>query len=307
MSKILVVGSTNVDLIASVDHLPIPGETVGNARFFQSDGGKGANQAVATALLGGDTHFVTCLGDDAHGHRLQNKFSELGMVTSCYMSSREATGTALIFVSENGENCIAVAPGANSQLDVDIINQIEPFIAEADFLLLQLEIPMPTIYYIIEKAYKLGTKVILNPAPATALPANILSKIYLITPNETECGILTQMPVNSIDEITKAASALLCNGVQHVVVTLGCKGSLIKDSATEELVPAYKVAAIDTTAAGDVFNGALVVALSEERPLYEAVHFATQCSALSVTRMGAQTSIPTRKEVDTYFTNDIKY
>lgn len=298
MSKILVIGSTNVDLIASVGRLPRPGETVGDARFLQSDGGKGANQAVAAARLGGDVGFVTCLGEDLHAKRLREQFAAVGIDPStCFSVPGEPTGTALIYVSADGENCIAVAPGANRMLDRAAIDSVADRIAAAEYVLLQLEIPLDTVIYAIEKAYAAGTKVVLNPAPAAQLPDEVLRKVYLITPNRTECEALTGLPVRTADDASRAAAALLEKGVRRVIVTLGGEGALIKDTAGEDRVPACRVEAVDTTAAGDVFNGALLVALSEGEPLLDAVRFATRCSAVSVTRMGAQTSIPTREEV----------
>lgn len=299
MNKILVIGSTNIDLIAQVKHLPRPGETVGEARFIQSNGGKGANQAVAAARLGGDVGFVSCLGDDAAAAALRQQFTADGIDTEgLFTAAQTPTGTALIFVSEEGENCIAVSPGANHQLTPAAIDAVAERIAGAEYLLLQLEIPMETVVRAIEKASEAGTRVVLNPAPAMPLADELLRKLYLITPNRTEIETLTGIPVHTPKDASRAAAVLLAKGVEHVIVTLGSEGALIKTPTEETLIPACPVTAVDTTAAGDVFNGALLVALSEGRPLREVVRFAARCAAISVTRMGAQTSIPWRREIE---------
>ena len=267
MNKILVIGSTNIDMIACVKHLPRPGETVGEARFMQSNGGKGANQAVAAARLGGDVAFVSCLGDDAGAAALRQQFAADGINTEALFTAKDTpTGTALIFVSQDGENCIAVAPGANHSLTCEAIDAVADRIAGAEYLLVQLEIPMETVACAIEKAYAAGTRVVLNPAPAMPLADELLRKVYLITPNRTESETLTGIPVHTVQEL---------------------------------LIPARTVTPVDTTAAGDVFNGALLVALSEGRSLADAVRFAAHSASVSVTRMGAQASIPWRGELET--------
>lgn len=299
MKEILVIGSTNIDLIARVEHLPRPGETVGEACFMQSNGGKGANQAVAAARLGGDVAFVSCLGDDAGAAALRIQFADDGIDTSALLTAKETpTDTALIFVSHDGENCIAVAPGANRNLTPAAIDAAAERIAAADYLLLQLEIPVETVARAIETAHASGTRVVLNPAPAMPLDDDLLRKVYLITPNRTELETLTGIAVQTPQDASRAAAMLLDKGVENVVVTLGGDGALIRTRNEEMLVPAYRVEAVDTTAAGDVFNGALLVGLAEGQSLVEAVRFASRCASVSVTRMGAQTSIPRRSEID---------
>lgn len=299
MDKILVIGSTNIDMIACVTHLPLPGETVGEARFMQSNGGKGANQAVAAARLGGDVTFVSCLGNDTNAAMLRQQFAADGIdIKALFSAENTPTGTALIFVSQDGENCIAVAPGANHNLTPETIDAVADRIAEADYLLLQLEIPLETVTRAVERAFAAGTKVILNPAPARPLPDDLLRKIYLITPNRSESEALTGIPVRTPENASEAAGILLEKGVENVIITLGGEGALIRTPTLEERVPAQQVAVVDTTAAGDVFNGALLVALSEKKSLSEAVRFATRCAAVSVTRRGAQTSIPWRREIE---------
>ena len=271
MNKILVIGSTNIDMIACVKHLPRPG---GEARFMQSNGGKGANQAVAAARLGGDVAFVSCLGDDAGAAALRQQFAADGINTEALFTAKDTpTGTALIFVSQDGENCIAVAPGANHSLTCEAIDAVADRIAGAEYLLVQLEIPMETVACAIEKAYAAGTRVVLNPAPAMPLADELLRKVYLITPNRTESETLTGIPVHTVQDASKAAGTLLAKGVGNVIVTLGSEGALIRTPAEELLIPARTVTPVDTTAAGDVFNGALLVALSEGRSLAAAVRF----------------------------------
>lgn len=299
MNRILVIGSTNIDLIARVRQLPRPGETVGEAFFMQANGGKGANQAVAAARLGGDVGFVTCVGNDASGAALSEQFVADGIDTGAVFTVDDTpTGTALIFVSEDGENSIAVAPGANRRLTPATIDAVADRIAAADYLLLQLEIPMETVIHAVETAHKAGTKVVLNPAPAMPLSDELLRKVDLITPNRTESETLTGVAVHTVQDASRAARILQEKGVGQVIITLGADGALIRTPAGEEHVPAPRVTPVDTTAAGDVFNGALLVALAERKRLAEAVRFAARCAARSVTRMGAQTSIPWRREIE---------
>lgn len=286
-------------MIARVKKMPGVGETVGGAKFMQANGGKGANQAVAAARLGGDVTFVSCLGNDLSGKSLKKFFSEDGIdVSKMKFSLENPTGTALIFVDSKGRNSIAVAPGANSDLLPEDIESIEEDIAKAEYLLVQLEIPMQTVEKAVELAYDYGVKVILNPAPMCPISDRILSKLYLITPNETEAASLTGMAVDSEESASKVAKLLMEKGVENVIITLGEKGSFVATPKESGIVPARKVVAIDTTAAGDVYNGALVTALSEGKSLSEASLFATASSSISVSRLGAQPSIPQRCEVD---------
>ena len=299
MSKILVIGSSNIDMVARVAHLPRSGETVGDAAFMQANGGKGANQAVAAARLGGDVMFISCVGNDANGTMLRKVFAADGIDTSELITIENTpTGTALIFVSYDSENCIAVAPGANYSLTPEVVAAKAEHIADAEYLLLQNEIPQASVALAIETAYATGTKAVLNPAPAMPIDDSLLAKLYMITPNKTEAEMLTGVKVESADDAVRAADALLAKGVKNVIITLGSKGALVKSGEMQEFVPAFKVEAVDTTAAGDVFNGALLVALSEGKGLSDAVRFASRCSSVAVTRMGAQTSIPYRKEID---------
>lgn len=298
MEKIIVIGSSNVDLTARVRTLPRPGETIGGARLHQANGGKGANQAVAAARLGADVLFLTCLGNDANGEMLASQFASDGIDTSKIKFSATPTGTALIFVDDNAENCIAVAPGSNNDLLPEDVDAIKDRMADSAYLLVQLEIPMPTVEHSILLADSLGVKVIVNPAPMNALREDIFSHIWLLTPNETEAEALTGVVIGSEEDARTAAAHLMEKGVENVIITLGSKGSLVCTPEASTFVPARKVQALDTTGAGDAYNGALVAALSEGRSLVEAAKIATIASSIAVTRMGAQTSAPYRKEID---------
>ena len=296
-----MVGSSNTDMVIKAAHLPRPGETILGGTFFMNPGGKGANQAVAIARLGGPVTFICKTGSDIFGHQSQQLFEEEGINTSYVFSdSGNPSGVALITVDEKAENCIVVASGANANLLPSDLEKAEEAIERADLVLMQLEVPMETVCFVADIAWQKGKKVILNPAPAHPLPADLLRHLYLITPNETEAEMITGVKITDESSAGEAARALSGMGVQHVIITLGSKGALIYSNGKAEMVPALKVEAVDTTAAGDVFNGALTVALSEGRSLKEAARFACKASAISVTRVGAQSSAPYRNEVDIF-------
>lgn len=297
MQKIIIIGSSNMDITARVKSLPRPGETIGGGRLSQAGGGKGANQAIAAARLGADVTFVTCVGDDDSGKWMTRNFAADGMDISKVKISASPTGTALIFVDDNAENCIAVAPGANDDLLPEDVEAAKDCIAQSAYMLLQLETPMPTVCKAVELAAQAGVKVVLNPAPMTALPEEIFSKLFIISPNETEAEALTGIHIENEADARKAADALMAKGVANVIVTMGSAGSLVCTPESTEFVKAQKVKAVDTTAAGDVYNGALVTALAEGKTIVEAAAFATKASGIAVTRMGAQTSAPYRKEI----------
>lgn len=298
MSRIIVVGSSNVDLTAKMQTLPRPGETLRVSSFLQTNGGKGANQAVAAGRLGADVAFLTCVGNDSYGKQLKAQFEKDGIDTSAMKSvDGVPTGTALIFVDEKAENCIAVVPGANDELKPEDIDSAKELISKADYLVLQLEIPIETVERSIALASAAGVKVILDPAPMREFSPEAYKGLYLITPNATEAEKLTGVKVEDADGAKTAAQKLMAMGVANVIVTLGSKGSFVCTASGSTFVPALKVDAVDTTAAGDVFNGALVTALSEGKTLEQAAEFATKASAVSVTRPGAQISAPFRNEI----------
>lgn len=299
--KILVIGSSNTDMVICTGHLPLPGETVIGGTFFMNPGGKGANQAVTVARLGGRVSFVCKTGSDIFGHQANQLFNEEGIDTSYVFSdTKNPSGVALITVDTNAENCIVVAPGANAHLTPGDLQRSAEAVEAADIVLLQLEIPMETVEAAAMMAHRLGKKVVLNPAPASELPARLLETLYAITPNETEAEAIAGIRITDEHSAEEAARRIASMGVRNVIITLGAKGALVFDGRHCETVPAYRIQAVDTTAAGDVFNGALVVALSEGRTLPEAVRFACKASAISVTRVGAQSSVPYRTEVDVF-------
>lgn len=296
--KIIVVGSTNMDMVVKTDHIPVPGETVLSGSFFMNPGGKGANQAVAVARLGGEAVFISKLGSDIFGKQSFQLLDEEGIDTSHMLSDNDLpSGVAMITVDQSGENSIVVASGANANLHpADLENALDE-IGLAGIILMQLEIPMDTVLFVAEYVASRKAMVILNPAPARDLPAELLSRLDIITPNKTEAEMLSGIKVNNIENAKKAAKAIHEKGVKNVVVTMGPLGAVICQLGKMQVVPAPKANAIDSTAAGDVFNGALAVALSEDKSLTDAVKFACEAAAISVTRLGAQSSIPYRNEL----------
>jgi ribokinase len=295
---IIVVGSSNMDMVVKTEHIPVPGETVLSGSFFMNAGGKGANQAVSVARLGGEVVFITKLGNDIFGKQFSRLYNDEGIDTSFIVSDEDLpSGVALITVDKSGENSIVVASGANAHLHFSDIKPALNAIAKAGIVLLQLEIPMDTVNEVVRFAFANGVKVILNPAPANTLSQELLDGLDILTPNKTEAGMLSGLNVNNIESAKKAAKAICNRGVKNVVVTMGDLGAVICQQGKCSVVSAQKVETIDTTAAGDVFNGALAVALSEDKSLEEAVEFASEAAAISVTRMGAQSSIPYRNEL----------
>lgn len=300
--QIIVIGSSNTDMIVQLDKIPNPGETLLGGKFVTAPGGKGANQAVAAARAGGDVVFIARIGNDLFGNEtLPRLEAEKIDVTHIIRDPSEPSGVALIFVSKAGENSIGVAPGANSCLSPsDVQKAVESF-SQAAYLLIQLETPLNTVIAAVNLATSHQIPVILNPAPATQLPSSLLQNISIITPNETEAEFLTGVKVADVASAEKAAIALLQQGVSTVIITMGARGAFVANDQDSFMVPSLQICAKDSTAAGDVFNGALAVALGEEMSIRDAVSFACAAAAVSVTRMGAQTSIPTRNEIEHQF------
>jgi ribokinase len=298
-TRIYVIGSSNTDMVIKAEALPKPGETVLGGTFLMNAGGKGANQAVAAARLGGTVTFVANVGNDIFGKQATQQFQREGIDISFVTTDHaHPSGVALISVDQRGENSIVVAPGANSQLDIrKVKNALHGIIAPA-ILLLQQEIPLDTVEYILEYADLKDLKVILNPAPANKLNESVFKHIFLITPNESEAELLTGIKVDRAESAEQAADILHAKGVKNVVITLGNKGAYLSSLGIKKMIPAPPVTAQDTTAAGDCFNGALAVAISEDVALDEAVAFACKAASISVTRMGAQSSLPKRTEVN---------
>lgn len=301
MNKILVIGSSNMDLVVQVPRCPAAGETLLGSSFTTNYGGKGANQAVAVARIDSGVTFMTKLGNDTFGQQMRQHFSEEGMdLTHILTDAESPTGTALITVEDKGENRIIVVPGANARLTENDVESLSAEINSCRFVLTQLEIPLPTVLRVAEMASAAGKQLILNPAPARPLPDSLLQKVFLITPNETEAEILTGIRVSDVESARRAALWFREKGVQQIVITMGSQGAFVFTDDFQGMVPAYKVKAIDTTAAGDVFNGALTVALSEGKTTADAARFGCAASALAVMRPGAQSSIPTRTEIDAF-------
>jgi len=299
--KIAVVGSSNTDMIIKTSRIPRPGETVLGGEFHMAAGGKGANQAVAAARAGGDVAFIARIGTDIFGKKAVEGFIHDRVdVEHVYQDRRTASGIALISVGQNGENSIAVASGANAKLSAEDVRSARRAIASAKILLMQLETPLETVRKAAEIAAANKVPIILNPAPARALDDRLLRLVSFLTPNETETELLTGIKIKKESDMAKASQKLLNKGVHAVFITLGVKGVFVA-SETEKIrriISAFKVKAVDSTAAGDVFNGALAVALAEGRPLLDAAHFANAAAALSVTKLGAQPSAPYRKEIE---------
>ncbi len=298
LNRITVIGSSNTDMVIKTTKLPVPGETILGGNFFMNPGGKGANQAVAASRLGGKVSFVAKTGDDIFGKQAKQLFESEGVNTDyMFTDSENPSGVALITVDANAENCIVVAPGANSYLDKADIEKAREEILRSDIILMQLEIPIETVNYAADIAFNAGKKVILNPAPACELPDELLRKLYIITPNETEAELLTGIKVTDLATAEIAARALRKKGVKIVIITLGSKGAFFYAEEGFKIVPAPKVVAVDTTAAGDVFNGALAVAISEGMELEKAIELANKAASIAVTRLGAQSSAPYWKEL----------
>ena len=296
--NIVVVGSSNTDMVVRVPALPRPGETVLGGTFYTAAGGKGANQAVAAARAGGAVTFVACVGDDAFGAQAVQGFREDGIDTTYVFTTPDApSGVALIMVDDDAENSIAVASGANALLRPHHIEQAQDAIAGADVLLVQLETPLETVAAAVRLAARHGVRVILNPAPAQTLDDALLQHVSVLTPNVSETELLTGLSLGDAARLAAAATALLAKGIEAVLITLGSDGLYVAASEVREQLSAFEVKAVDTTGAGDAFNGALAVALAEQQPLREAARFAAAAAALSVTRRGAQPSAPRRDEI----------
>ena len=298
MKKIIVIGSSNVDMVVKISHLPAPGETILGGEFLMNQGGKGANQAVAVERLGGNLIFMAKLGDDILGRQSVAYFKKEGIDTRYItLNENSASGVALISVDDHAENSIVVASGTNMLLNEQDVDKVVEEMCEGDILLMQLEIPLQTVEYAARKAFEKGVKVVLNPAPARNLPKELLRYLYMITPNRIEAEMLTGIKITHDADAEGVAEEIRAMGVKNVIITLGSKGCCIKVDGVSYRVDAFKVEPVDTTAAGDTFNGALCVGLAEGMDLKQAALMASKASAIAVTRMGAQSSIPCREEL----------
>ncbi|MFK8260138.1 ribokinase [Erwinia sp. AnSW2-5] len=299
--KLAVLGSINADHILNLTHFPRPGETVIGKQYQVAFGGKGANQAVAAGRSGADIAFIACVGEDDIGERIRQQLvNDRIDVSPVEAVVGDSTGVALIFVNGEGENTIGIHAGANAALTPARVEQHQQVIADAAALLMQLESPLESVLAAAKIAHQHQTQVILNPAPATELSDELLSLVDMITPNETEAQILTGVAVNSDEDAARAAAVLHDKGIRTVLITLGSRGVWLSEQGKGQRIPGFRVEAVDTIAAGDTFNGALITALIEQRPMAEAVRFAHAAAAISVTRRGAQPSVPWRDEIDSF-------
>jgi len=301
MKDIIVIGSLNMDLVTQTSRLPLPGETIHGMQFKMVPGGKGANQAAAAALLGGNVYMAGSVGGDSFGTQLTQNLSRKGVNTEYVLTVPEtSTGIASILVDEHGENSIVVVAGANFKVKKEDIDAVKPLIARCGFMMLQFEIPLDVVAYAVETARQLGVKTVLNPAPAYQKGSAFIHLVDYLILNETEIELFSGIKVTGHEMAEQAARVLLKRGVQTVLVTLGGDGVLLVNENTVQHVPAWKVKVVDTTAAGDAFTAGFTVALADGKSLEEAVDYANVVGAITVTRFGAQTSLPTRDEVAEY-------
>ncbi len=301
MPRVCVIGSANLDFTMALPRLPRPGETVTGGTLLINRGGKGANQAVAARRLGAEVRMIGCVGEDGGGAEIREGLAQLGIAVDGLMTAPgAATGTALILVDPAGENEIGVAPGANHRLTVDMVRAHEGSVAWAQVLLCQLEIPLPVVRWALEVAKRHGVTTILNPAPIQPLGDDLLALADVLTPNELEAGTLSGIEASDLDSAREAAGRLLGCGARRVVITLGGQGALACDGQSALHFPAFQVTAVDTTAAGDAFNGALAVGLAAGGSLEQAIPLAGAAAALTCTKRGAQDSLPDRAEVERF-------
>ncbi|WP_297115392.1 ribokinase [Enterobacter sp. ECC-175] len=299
--KLVVLGSINADHILNLESFPTPGETVTGNQYQVAFGGKGANQAVAAGRSGADIAFIACTGDDDTGERVRKQLASDNIdISPVSVVKGESTGVALIFVNAEGENVIGIHAGANAALTTERVDAQREIIASAKALLMQLESPVESVLAAAKIAHENHTSVVLNPAPARVLSDELLALVDIITPNETEAEKLTGVRVENDDDAARAARALHDKGIGTVIITLGSRGVWASINGEGRRVPGFKVKAIDTIAAGDTFNGALVTALLEGEVLDDAIRFAHAAAAIAVTRKGAQPSVPWRKEIDEF-------
>lgn len=300
--KVVVFGSFVVDLMARIPHLPVPGETVKGPMFKMGPGGKGFNQGVAAHKAGADVTMVTKIGKDSFGDIALHTMDELGMTKEhVFISEEDKTGIALILVDENtSQNEIAIVSGACGTITEKDTNSVKELIRESEYILLQLEVNQDANERIAEYACENGVKVIINTAPYSKISDEFLSKAYMVTPNEVEAEALTGIKVEDLESAKKAATIFKKKGVKKVLITLGEKGVFISDDDKDEILPAFHVNAVDTTGAGDAFNGGFITALAEGKDIWEAAKFANAAAALSVQKLGTTPSMPARKEIDEF-------
>lgn len=301
-SKVTVFGSFVVDLMARTPHLPVPAETVKGSLFKMGAGGKGFNQCVAAHKAGADVTMVTKMGRDSFANVALDVMDELGMTKDhIFFNEKDATGIALILVDEGtSQNEIVIVPGACATITKEDTDSIEDLIKSSEYVLLQLEVNQDANERVADIAYKNGVKVILNTAPYSPVTDEFLSKVYMVTPNEVEAEEMTGIKIDSLEAAKQAAEVFRSKGVEKVVITLGSRGVFVSADGREEIIPCFKVDALDTTGAGDAFNGAFLTALAEGKDEWEAARFANALAAISVTRLGTTPAMPTREEVEAF-------
>ena len=298
LKKILVIGSIGYDLTTYYEKMPVLGETIVGKKFAQNPGGKGDNQAVAAARAGGDVTFLGAVGDDNYENILKKNLEDNNVKHNLKVVPNMSCQIATILVDQNGQNSIIIVPGANNYVDKKQIDDNEKLIDENDIILMQLEIPIETVEYAIDKAYEKKKIIILNPAPGQPLSDNILKKVDYLTPNESELSLITGMPTNTIEQIELASKKIIELGARNLIVTLGEKGCLLCNKEGTKIFPAFPTKAIDTTGAGDCFAGAFVTYLSKGYPIEESIKYANLASSISVTKIGTIPSLPTQKEIE---------
>jgi len=301
MKKICIIGSIGYDLTTYMYQFPKAGETIVGKKFIQNPGGKGDNQAIAAARVGGDVTFIGAVGDDNYGELLKKSLEANNVKTQLKIVPNMSSQIATILIDETGENRIVIVPGANNFVDKKQIDDNFDIIKECDIILMQLEIPMETVEYVVDKFYELNKILILNPAPGAELSDNIIKKCTYLTPNENEIGLITKMPYDTIDNIKLAGKCLIDKGAQNVLVTLGEKGAYLKNKNEDIIIPTMKVKAVDTTGAGDCFNGVFAMYLALGKSVIEAIKYANVASSISVTRPGTVPSLPYKEEVEEKF------
>ena len=301
MKKICIIGSIGYDLTTYMHQFPKAGETIVGKKFIQNPGGKGDNQAIAASRAGGDVTFIGAVGDDNYGELLKKSLEANKVKTHLKIVPNMSSQIATILIDETGENRIVIVPGANNFVDKKQIDDNFGIIKECEIILMQLEIPMETVEYVVDKFYELNKILILNPAPGAELSDNIIKKCTYLTPNENEIGLITKMPYDTIDNIKLAAKSLIDKGAQNVLVTLGEKGAYLKNKDEDIIIPTMKVKAVDTTGAGDCFNGVFAMYLALGKSVIEAIKYANIASSISVTRPGTVPSLPYKEEVEEKF------
>ena len=301
MKKICIIGSIGYDLTTYLYKSPKPGETVFGKKFIQNPGGKGDNQAIAASRVGGNVTFIGAVGEDNYGELLKKNLEDNKVKTHLKVVPNMSSQIATILIDENGENSIVIVPGANMCVDKKQIDENIDLIKACDIILMQLEIPMETVEYVVDKFYEMNKIIILNPAPGADLSDNIIKKCTYLTPNETEIGLITKMPYDTIDNIKLAVKTLMDKGAQNIIVTLGEKGCYLKNKNEDVVIPTIKVKAVDTTGAGDCFNGVFAAYLAMGKSVMESIKYANIASSISVTRSGTVPSLPMKDEVEEKF------